>query len=103
MDLHKHLINLNREAIGSFGRAGCSAKGLRSSVVEIYSRCQKNVPIAERFFCYNTYAAIFFWEHYYDNWYNYKPFKKTNLIRVLTTFHNLPINPVLQRSSFLFH
>jgi hypothetical protein len=35
----------------------------------IYSGCQKNVPIAERFFCHNTYAAILFSENYYDNWY----------------------------------
>jgi hypothetical protein len=35
-----------------------------------YSGCQKNVPIVERFFCYNTYATIIFSEHYYDNWYN---------------------------------
>jgi hypothetical protein len=26
----------------------------------LYSGCQKNVPIAGRLFCYNTYAAIFF-------------------------------------------
>jgi hypothetical protein len=36
----------------------------------LYRGCQKNVPIAERFFCYNTYAAILYSEHYYDNWYN---------------------------------
>jgi hypothetical protein len=35
----------------------------------LYSGCQKNVPIVERFFCYNTYAAILYSEHYYDNWY----------------------------------
>jgi hypothetical protein len=33
---------------------------------------KKSVPIAERFFCYNTYAAILFSEHYYDNWYKSK-------------------------------
>jgi hypothetical protein len=31
--------------------------------VIMYSGCQKNVPIAERFFCDNTYAAILFSEH----------------------------------------
>ena len=31
---------------------------------------KKNVPIAERFFCYNTYAAILYSENYYENWYN---------------------------------
>jgi hypothetical protein len=31
-----------------------------------YRDCQKNVPIAGRFFCYNTYAAIYYSEHYYD-------------------------------------
>jgi hypothetical protein len=36
---------------------------------QAYSNCQKNVPIAEHFFCYNTYAAILYPEHYYDNWY----------------------------------
>jgi hypothetical protein len=34
-----------------------------------YSGCQKNVPIAERLFGYNTYAAILFSEHYYDKRY----------------------------------
>ena len=33
------------------------------------SDCQKTVPIAEHFFCYNTYTAILFSEHYYDNRY----------------------------------
>jgi hypothetical protein len=34
----------------------------------VYIGCQKNVPIAERFFCYNTYAAVLYPGHYYDNW-----------------------------------
>jgi hypothetical protein len=31
MVLYKHPNIINREAIGSFGRAGCAAKGLRPS------------------------------------------------------------------------
>jgi hypothetical protein len=37
----------------------------------IYSGCQKNVPITERFFCYNTYAVILFSKNYYDKRYTY--------------------------------
>jgi hypothetical protein len=33
MSLYKHINSINREAIGGFGRAGRSAKGLRLSAV----------------------------------------------------------------------
>jgi hypothetical protein len=34
MKLYRHIYFINREAIGSFGRAGRSAKGLRPSAVK---------------------------------------------------------------------
>jgi hypothetical protein len=41
-------------------------------IFKSYSACQKNIPIADGFFCYNIYAAILFSEHYYDNRYKWR-------------------------------
>ncbi len=35
----------------------------------LYRGCQKNVPIEDRFYATNPYAAILFSEHYYDKRY----------------------------------
>jgi hypothetical protein len=41
-------------------------------VHSFYSGCQKNLPIAGRFFCDNAYTATLFTEHYDDKRYNMK-------------------------------
>jgi hypothetical protein len=42
---------------------------VRHEIPPFYSGCQKNVPIAGRFFVTTTYAAIIFPEHIYDKRY----------------------------------
>jgi hypothetical protein len=58
----------NRENDGIFGAP--IVEPTSSSCKQVYSGCQKNVPIAGGFFWNTTYAAHLFPEHGYDKRYN---------------------------------